>query len=61
MHCLRVEVPDGTYTLIRDDAEDVAIEANYVVQQDLGQSPEEPKAIPEDDEGKHRLHIYLSY
>ena len=55
--CLRIEVPDGTYTLIRDDAEDVAVEANYAAQQDLGQSPEEPKAVPEEDEGKHRLHL----
>ena len=56
--CLRVEVPDGTYTLVRNDGEEaVAVEANYAVQQDLGQSPEEPKAVSEEDEGKHRLHL----
>ena len=49
--CIRVEVPDGTYTLVPDDAEDVNAECNYVEQQDLGQSPEEPKTVP-DNEGK---------
>ena len=57
MHVYRVELPDGTYTLVHEGDGAVESEANYVhVQQDLGQSPEEPKAVAEEEEGKHRKH-----
>ena len=54
--CLRVELPDGTYTLAQEGAS--AAELNYTaVQEAPSQSSEEPKAVVEEEgEGKHRLH-----
>jgi hypothetical protein len=53
----RVDLPDGTYTLTHEEGS-ASVELNQVSgQQDLDQSPEEPKAIVEPEEGKHRLHI----
>ena len=57
MHVYREELPDGTYTLVQEGDGAVEAELNYTsVQQDLGQSPEEPKAVAEEEEGKHRKH-----
>ena len=57
MHVYRVELPDGTYTLVHEGDGAAEAELNYAdAQQDLGQSPEEPKAVVEEDEGKPRLH-----
>jgi hypothetical protein len=55
----RVDLPDGTYTLTQDEEGSASGELSQVgVQQDLDQSPEEPKASisVESEEGKHRLH-----
>ena len=51
----RVELPDGSYTLMPEAEEEGADgDVHYVeVNQDLDQSPEEPKANLT-DEGKHR-------
>jgi hypothetical protein len=55
----RVDLPDGTYTLTQEEEEESASgELNQLgVQQDLNQSPEEPKASVsvESEEGKHRF------
>ena len=60
MHVWRVELPDGCYTLIQESGEEEAEgQLNHVcVQQDLDQSPEEPKAVFE-QEGKPRFCINL--
>ena len=52
----RVELPDGSYTLIPEvGAEGADGDVHNVeVNQDLDQSPEEPKANHA-DEGKHRI------
>jgi hypothetical protein len=43
--CIRVDLPDGTYTLTQEGDGTVEGELNQAsVQQDLDQSPEEPKA-----------------
>jgi hypothetical protein len=58
--CIRVDLPDGTYTLTQEGDGTVDGELNQgSVQQDLDQSPEEPKASVsvELDEGKHRFHL----
>jgi hypothetical protein len=54
--CIRVDLPDGTYTLTQEG--DGTVELNQIgVQQDLDQSPEEPKASVSvgSEEGKHRF------
>ena len=57
VHVYRVELPDGTYTLVHEGDSAAEAELNYTsVQQDLGQSPEEPKAVAEEEEGKPSLH-----
>ena len=59
VHVWRVELPDGSYTLVQEGegAAEAEAELNYTsVQQDLGQSSEEPKAVVEEEEGKPRLH-----
>jgi hypothetical protein len=56
--CIRVDLPGGTYTLTEEGDGTVDGELNQLsVQQDLGQSPEEPKASVsvESEEGKHQL------
>jgi hypothetical protein len=56
----RVDLPDGTYTLTQEEEGAASGELNQVsVQQDLDQSPEEPKAClsVESEEGKHRFHL----
>ena len=56
VHVWRVELPDGNYTLVQEGESAAEGEVNYTcVQQDLDQSPEEPKASAE-EEGKPRLH-----
>jgi hypothetical protein len=58
--CIRVDLPDGTYTLAQEGDGTVDGELNRLgVQQDLDQSPEEPKACvgAESEEGKHRCHL----
>jgi hypothetical protein len=58
--CIRVDLPDGTYTLTQEEEGAASGELNQVsVQQDLDQSPEEPKACVgvESEEGKHRFHL----
>jgi hypothetical protein len=58
--CKRVDLPDGTYTLTQEEEGAASGELNQVsVQQDLDQSPEEPKAClgVESEEGKHRFHL----
>jgi hypothetical protein len=58
--CIRVDLPDGTYTLTQEGDGTVEGELNQAsVQQDLDQSPEEPKAGVgvESEEGKHRCHL----
>jgi hypothetical protein len=55
----RVDLPDGSYTLTPNGDGVAAGELNQIgVQQDLDQSPEEPKAsvCVESEEGKHREH-----
>jgi hypothetical protein len=56
--CIRVDLPDGTYTLAQEGDGTVDGELNQLSgQQDLDQSPEEPKAnvSVELEEGKHRF------
>jgi hypothetical protein len=56
----RVDLPDGTYTLTQEEEGSASGELNQLgVQQDLDQSPEEPKASVsvESEEGKHRFHL----
>jgi hypothetical protein len=56
--CIRADLPDGTYTLTQEGDGTVDGELNQAsVQQDLDQSPEEPKASVsvELEEGKHRF------
>jgi hypothetical protein len=58
--CIRVDLPDGTYTLTQEEEGAASGELNQIgVQQDLDQSPEEPKACvgTESEEGKHRFHL----
>jgi hypothetical protein len=58
--CIRVDLPDGTYTLTQEGDGTVDGELNQIgVQQDLDQSLEEPKASVsvESEEGKHRFHL----
>jgi hypothetical protein len=58
--CIRVDLPDGTYTLTQEEEGAASGELNQIgVQQDLDQSPEEPKACVgvESEEGKHRFHL----
>jgi hypothetical protein len=58
--CIREDLPDGTYTLTQEGDRTVDGELNQAwVQQDLDQSPEEPKACVgvESEEGKHRFHL----
>jgi hypothetical protein len=58
--CKRVDLPDGTNTLTQEEEGAASGELNQVsVQQDLDQSPEEPKACfgTESEEGKHRFHL----
>jgi hypothetical protein len=54
--CIRVDLLDGTYTLTQEEEGAASGEVNQLsVQQDLDQSPEEPKASVsfESEEGKH--------
>jgi hypothetical protein len=52
---MRVDLPDGTYTLTQEGEGTVDGEVNHLsVEQDLDQSPKEPKASAELEEGKHR-------
>ena len=56
----RVDLPDGTYTLTQEEEGSASGELNQVSgQQDLDQSPEEPKASVSAvvEEGKHRFHL----
>jgi hypothetical protein len=56
--CKRVDLPDGTYTLTQEEEGSASGELNHLgVQQDLDQSPDEPKASVrvELKEGKHRF------
>jgi hypothetical protein len=54
----RVDLPDGTYTLTQKEEGSASGELNQVSgKKDLDQSPEEPKAVVESEEGKHRSHI----
>jgi hypothetical protein len=58
--CIRVDLPDGTYTLTQEGDGTVDGELNQAsVQQDPDQSPEEPKACvgTESEEGKHRFYL----
>jgi hypothetical protein len=58
--CKRVDLPDGTYTLTQEEEGAASGELHQAsVQQDLDQSPEEPKAClgTESEEGKHRFHL----
>jgi hypothetical protein len=58
--CIRVDLPDGMYTLTQEGDGTVDGELNQIgVQQDLDQSPEVPKAgvSVESEEGKHRFHL----
>jgi hypothetical protein len=58
--CIRVDLPNGTYTLTQEGDGTVDGELNQAsVQQDLDQSPEEPKACVgvEFEEGKHWFHL----
>jgi hypothetical protein len=62
--CKRVDIPDGTYTLTQEEEGAASGEVNQLsVQQDLDQSPEEPKAClgVESEEGKHRFHLTHFY
>jgi hypothetical protein len=62
--CIRVDLLDGTYTLTHEGDGIVDGELNQAsVQQDLDQSPEEPKACigTESEEGKHRFHLTHFY
>jgi hypothetical protein len=53
-----VDLPDGMYTLTQEEEGSASVELNQVSgQQDLDQSPEEPKAILESEEGKHQFHL----
>jgi hypothetical protein len=55
--CICVDLPDGTYALTQEEGA-ASGELNQVsVQQDLDQSPGEPKACVgiESEEGKHRF------
>jgi hypothetical protein len=55
---VRVDLSGGTYMLSEEGDRTVGGEANELgVQQDLDQSPEEPKASVESEEGKHRFHL----
>jgi hypothetical protein len=52
---VRVDLSDGTYTLTQEGDGTVVGEVNQIsVQQGLNQSPEEPKASAEIEEGKPR-------
>jgi hypothetical protein len=43
--CIRVDLPDGTYTRTQEEEGAASGEVNQLsVQQDLDQSPEEPKS-----------------
>jgi hypothetical protein len=53
---VRVDLPGGTYTLSQEGVGTVGGVNKLGVQQDLDQSPEEPKASVESKEGKHRFH-----
>jgi hypothetical protein len=54
----RVDLPDGTYTLTQEEEGSASGELNQVSgKKDLDQSPEEPKAVVESEEGKHRSRI----
>ena len=55
VHVWHVELPDGRYTLI-SEGEEEPVEGLliFISEQDLDQSPEEPKAVFE-QEGKHRF------
>ena len=56
----RVDLPDGTYTLTQEEEGAASGEVNQTsVQQDLDESPEEPKASVSAvvEEGKHRFHL----
>jgi hypothetical protein len=58
--CIRVDLPNSTYTLAQEGDGTVDGELNQLgVQQDLDQSPEEPKAClgTKSKEGKHRFHL----
>jgi hypothetical protein len=58
--CICIDLPDGTYTLTQEGDGTVDGELNQLgVQQDLNQSPEEPKACVgvESEEGKHQFHL----
>jgi hypothetical protein len=51
----RVDLPNETYTLTQEEEGAASREVNQIgVQQDLDQSPEEPKASVESEEGKHK-------
>ena len=53
----RVDLPDGTYTFTQEEGS-ASGELNQVSgHQDLDQSPEEPKAVANLEEGKHRSYI----
>jgi hypothetical protein len=53
-----VDLPDGSYTLTQEEEGSASGELNQVSgQQDLEQSPEEPKDVVESEEGKHRFHL----
>jgi hypothetical protein len=51
----RVDLPNGTYTFTQEEEWAASGEVNQIgVQQDLDQSPEEPKVVANIEEGKHR-------
>jgi hypothetical protein len=57
-YAYRVELSGGSYTLVQEGEGAAGSEVNYTcVHQDLDQSPEEPKAVANLEEGKHRSHI----
>jgi hypothetical protein len=54
----RVDLQDGTCTLTQEEEGSASGELNQVSgQQDLDQSPEEPKASAIVEEGKHLFHL----
>jgi hypothetical protein len=55
---VRVVLSDDTYTLTQEGDGTVDGEVNELsVRQDLDQSPEEPKAVVESEQGKHQFHL----
>jgi hypothetical protein len=57
-YAYRVELSGCSYTLVQEGEGAADGEVNYTcVHQDLDQSPEEPKAVANLEEGKHQFHI----